>query len=458
MGGRVAFFSIFASGYGKNAYLRPHIITIRKMNETKLFHNLRYVLCVGCLLAGVLTAVGQNMRAVNYDEELVPSYELPDLLTLNDGTRVATVRQWERRRRPELLALLADQEYGRTPHERIKVKHETVAVNPAALGGRATSQQVRFTFSGRGRTVEALLLVYVPNDRQGRVPVIVGYNYNGNQTTTLEEDVLSSPSLRWMDYSETAQARGYQQSRWDYEEAIGRGYAVATMCYNDIYPDKPSLRDESVAALFSDYDAEGVAPDEWQALGVWAWGSSRIADYLVRQSWVDRHGLALLGHSRQGKAALWAGAQDKRFAVVISNDSGCGGAALSKRAFGETVARITHSFPHWFCTNFNAYADREELLPFDQHALISLMAPRHVYVASAEDDAWADSHGEFLATGYADAVYALYGMEGLGTKQMPPVHQPIMHDSGYHIRTGKHDVTAYDWQCYLDFCDRHLKR
>ena len=418
---------------------------------------MRYALLSLALLVSAAIS-GQNKNApVNYDENKVPTFELPDVLKCEDGSRVETAKQWEKKRRPELLKMFSEQEYGVTPRRTgIKVKYEIVASNPMAMSGLATQKQVLFHFTGKnGKTHQALLLLYIPNGIKDRVPVIVSYNFHGNQSTTLEEDVIFSPSNELMkDAGSEKWVRGEQMSRWSYELALRRGYAVATMNYHDIYPDAPELRGYGISPLLPDYRENTREKNEWGSIGIWAWGYSRIADYLEKEKRIDKNRMVVLGHSRLGKTSLWAGVQDKRFKVVISNDSGCGGAALAKRVFGENIARITANFPHWFCPAFNVYSENEAALPFDQHELLALVAPRHVYVASAEDDEWADPKGEYLSEYYAGAVYQLYGMQGRPSKVPPAIHQPQHYDVGYHIRAGKHDVTEYDWQCYLDFCDK----
>ncbi len=395
----------------------------------------------------------------NYDEAKVPSYVLPDVLRCDDGSRAATAREWEEKRRPEILELFSSQMYGRTPPDKIPVSYEVLSENPDDMGGKAASRQVKFIFGAGEKTVEAVLLMYIPNNGKKKVPVFVGYNFKGNHSTTDDPSVLYSPSLALVRKpGHPDWTRGSQKSRWSYEKIVQRGYAVATMCYHDIYPDASGLRARSVAALFPGRTRATGAPDEWGAIGAWAWGSSRIVDYLETEPRIDCGKIVIMGHSRQGKAALWAGAQDRRFTIVISNDSGCGGAALSKREFGETVARITSGFPHWFCPAFGKrYANNEAALPFDQHELLALMAPRPVYVASAAEDRWADPKGEFLAARHAGVVYELYGLSGLGAAGQPPPNRPVMNHVGYHIRSGKHDVTDYDWECFLDFADKHFR-
>ena len=404
-------------------------------------------------------------EGINYDESKVPVFTAPDPLTFNDGTKVTTVSQWENRRRAELLEMFAAQMYGRTPKDKIKVSYETLSENPDFLNGKATAKQVKFIFTNGRKKHEAVLLLVLPNATAAKTPVFFAYNYKGNHSTTSDPSILlpsffpiSEAPAYYRKWPEGEWGRGCASNYWPYEMIIERGYGVATMSYQDIYPDtnRPDAEEHAVTSLFQGYQSGPKKPDQWGALGAWAWGSSRVLDYLETQKRVDMNKIVTMGHSRHGKAALWAGAQDKRFKIVISNNSGCGGAAMSKRVYGENVARITTVIPYWFCPDFGRYADNEATLPFDQHELVALMAPRKVYIASAIEDRWADPKGEFLAGYHAGPVYELYGLRALGTDRQPVLHEPIMADVGYHIRAGGHAVTDYDWMRYMDFADQHF--
>jgi hypothetical protein len=376
-----------------------------------------------------------------YEEERVPEYSLPDLLA---GTR--TAKEWEKKRRPELFKLFEEEMYGSVPGKPEGLHFLVRDNESAALDGLATRRQVRIFFDAEESMYEDLI-VYIPNNRKGPVPAFLGVNFSGNHTIDTDPGIFLPDSLRYRtDF--ILYSRGYNQPRWPLKTILERGYAVATYCCEDVVPDA-----NGYSGIRSHYDGY-----TWGALAAWGWGLSRALDYLETDADVDAARVAVIGHSRMGKAAVWAGARDTRFAMVVSNASGCGGAALSRRHFGETVRRINTHFPYWFCETFKKYNDNEAMLPFDQHELLALIAPRPLYVESGSEDRWADPHGEFLGLAYATPAYQLYGIEGFAPSEWPSVEQPVTKGSqGYHIRNGRHAILEYDWLQYLDFADRFLK-
>jgi len=426
----------------------------------------RLALCAFALLLLARPAAAQPKGYI-YDESKAPEYTLPDPLTAADGTKIETAKAWTTIRRPEVQALFQQHVYGRAPKPP-KMSFKVTDHDKQALGGKAIRKQVTITLEHGGKKLPLYLLIYLPAEKAGAAanggaPVFLGLNFRGNHTIHSDPGihltkawVRSDPARGNVNNRATDKARGKSASRWPVEEIIARGYGVATIYCGDIDPDRHDGFKNGVHGL---YPHKGERPgDAWGTISAWAWGLSRALDYFEKDDDIDHTRVAVLGHSRLGKTALWAGARDERFAIVISNNSGCGGAALSRRRFGETVKRINTSFPHWFCDNFKKYNDNEEALPVDQHLLVALAAPRPVYIASASKDLWADPRGEFLSGKHAEPVYRLFGKKGLGVEKMPAVNSPVGHTIGYHLRDGRHDINSYDWARYMDFADRHYDR
>ena len=378
------------------------------------------------------------MTDTNHDEARVPQYELPPLLQLADGSPVRDAAMWTQQRRPQLLALFAQQVYGQTPVQTMPLHVETL--ERTMLPGGAERRQLRILIGDGAHALN--LLLWLPRERPA--PTFLGLNFNGNHSTHADPAILQPAGAH--------AARGANASRWSVTRILERGYALATLWSGELFPDRIDGRADSVQGLFAAPEAgDGAA---WGAVATWAWGLSRALDALLQEEVCGP--VALIGHSRLGKTALWAAARDERFALVVSNNSGCCGAALSRRRFGETVAAINTRFPHWFCRNFHAYNEREDSLPLDQHMLLALIAPRPLYVASATEDLWADPRGEFLAAMQADPAWRLFGQEGLPVCEQPAPDVPVTGTIGYHLRSGGHDVTAWDWERYLDFADAQL--
>lgn len=367
----------------------------------------------------------------------MPAYTLPDPLTAADGRKITTSEEWKTIRRPEVLELFRKHVYGRVPPTPYEKSFKVVRQDTGAMDGAATLKQVEVAVSHGSKSLTIHVILFIPNKAPKPVPTFL---------------LICNRGLDNIDPT-----RQKKSEFWPAEEAVARGYGIAAFYNADVDPDKDDGFKDGIHGILD----EGVRPpDAWGTIAAWAWGASRVMDYFETDQDVAKDKVAVIGHSRGGKTALWAGAQDERFSLVISNDSGCTGASLSRRVFKarESVARINKSFPHWFCETYKSYADREEALPVDQHLLIALMAPRAVAVASASQDFGADPRGEFLSVVRAEPVFRLFG-RGLGTDQMPAIGQAV-HGDGvhYHLREGKHNLMLFDWQAYFDFADRCFKR
>jgi hypothetical protein len=367
----------------------------------------------------------------NFDESRVPRYELPDPLVLEDGRTVRNKREWMAKGRPALLQLFRENVYGVRPTTEYRIEYEEIGRRENAFGLGATGRQIRATIHARGRSHSFDFVIVVPRTKTP-VPVVV--QINNRYLIPLDKTVDEFDPF------------------WPVEKLLRRGYATASFHTSHVDPDKRDGYEAGIRSLLDDPDSDPET--RWRSLSAWGWAASRVLDFAIQQPEIDPVRSVVVGHSRGGKAALWAGAEDERFRILYSNNSGCGGAALSRRAFGETVARINRNFPHWFCDRFNEYDDRENALPIDQHQLMALAAPRAVYVTSSDEDLWADPRGEYAALVAAGPVFDLLGLEHISDAAMPALNMPRhVGSTGYHIRTGVHNLTEQDWGYFLDFAD-----
>ena len=437
----------------------------------RAFHCLRHlaeaaVMAASMILSLIPLASDVHAAEPNYDEAAVREYTLPDVLAGPDGAPVSSAESWKKTVRPHQLELLEKFVFGRRlPAAPVKVVGDVERADvtlPGDIAAVRLQATLKLGDAADAPTTEVLL--YLPKSKD-RVPVFLNLNFRGNHAEHADPDIRLSTA--WIaddkaaaivDHRATEASRGTSGQRWPVEAMLVRGFGMATAYYGDVFPDRPDGRPSSALKSLGRPVEGTLWPDEPGAIATWAWQMSRILDWLVTLPEVDPSQVIVVGHSRLGKTALWAGACDERFAMVVSNESGCGGAAISRRNFGETLDVITSRFPHWFCPAFATYANRETELPCDQHTLLAMTAPRPLYVASAVEDRWADPRGEFLSGVAAEPAWKLFGLTGLGTTEYPKADTPIGQTIGYHVRTGRHDLVSYDWHRFADFADRALRK
>jgi len=411
------------------------------------------------LLASTLgLLLGGQSPPANYDEYKVGTYILPDPLIFNNGKPVRTANDWIKRRRAEVLELFASNVFGHNPSPPGKINYEVFDTDTKALAGKAIRKQVIISFSEKKDGPKEDLLLYIPAGARKPVPVILLVNFSGNQTSAADPAIklanIWNPRTHEKQQA-PEQSRGRASA--DTDRVLAHGYAFATVCYTDIEPDFKGGYVNGIRPLFFKPGQTEPGSDEWGAIGAWSYGLSRVMDYLEKDKDVDAKHVAIMGHSRLGKTVLWAGALDQRFAMVISSCSGEGGASLMRRNYGETINNLAGAFPYWFSTNFQKYAGHADQLPVDAHELIALIAPRPVYVTGGETDRWADPKGEFLACVGAGPVYRLLKTQDLGTNEMPALDHPLVQTVAYHIHTGGHAITGFDWDQFLAFADSRLR-
>lgn len=389
----------------------------------------------------------------NYEEAKAGNLPLPPLLERPQGGLVTTATEWNNIRRREIRSDFVRLMYGELPPRLETIRFELRRERSGTLDGAALRREVRIHLGNRGREHFIDALWYLPTRNAGKVPAIVGLNFKGNHACSHEPDLLLPDPAHARG---PVAARGEQEHRWCFKSLVENGFSVITAAREDLFPDRADGRAESIWRLFHHEAELTPANRDLTAISAWSYGITLLVDLLLSDPAIDGTNIWVHGHSRLGKTALWAAANDLRLAGAISNDSGCCGAAPSRRNFGETLETITRAFPWWFTERLDAYAGREAELPFDQHHLLALVAPRPVLVASATEDLWADPRGEFLSARAAGEVYRLFGSNGIGDAEFPPPDQPVFGDAvGYYRRTGKHDVTPADWEFVMRFIRRN---
>lgn len=382
---------------------------------------------------------------INYNEARIPHYDLPELLVTSQGKTITTAEEWHAIRRPQIMSLFSNLVYGTTPtpESPLNVEFEVIKEDADFMKGKATRKDIAIRFSNEKGKAEMLVLVFVPNDVDGPAPAIMKHSFN---------------NTHGKDFDAHIKRDGYLRNGWPLGDILDAGFGFVAVYQNDLVSHNEVDFNRGIAPLFYKSGQSFPKASEWGCLSIVAWGAMRALDYLETDDDIDASRVAIMGHSKMGKAALWTAAQDQRFALAISAQSGCAGAALWRRKSGETLEKMVTRFPYWLSRNAWKFVNQEDDLPVDQHMLLACIAPRPVYVHSGVEDTWADGRGEYLSAYHASPVYKLLGKKGLPSEESPKVGKAIIKsDVGYHIREGGHSIEAFDWNRFIEFASFHLK-
>ena len=392
---------------------------------------------------------------VNYNEDSVGNYSLPNLLQLKNGKKVSSAAVWTKKRRPEILKLYQSYQFGKIPGKPANLRFEVFDNGTLSFNGKAIRKQITVYFSND--TLHKMdLLVYLPANLTKPAPLLLHISFTANSTTINDSGI--KPGIIWTKEGKHLPAPAAGTGRLNIEPFLDQGFGVATVYYGDIEPDFPRGFQYGIRGSYKTDTTASFQPDDWGAIASWAWGLSRAMDYFETDPQIDAKRIALFGVSRLGKTVLCAGAYDTRFAMVIANCSGEGGAALSRRNYGETIKLLSldSRYAYQLCKNYQLYGDSVQSFPVDGHMLVSLMAPRPLLLQTGDVDYWSDPKGEFLAAQAATVVYKLFGKSGIGPFENYVTGKPIVNTLGFSMHSGGHGTVPVDWDIALDFMKKHL--
>ena len=395
---------------------------------------------------------------VNYDESKTGTYTLPDPLKLNNGKPVHDAKTWTTKRRSEIVEIFETQQYGRAPGRPAAESFDVFDKGTPALNGKAIRKQVTIYLTNDHTGPRINLLVYMPAAAKKPAPMLLSISFGAVSNAANDPGV--KPSDIWDPKTNTRipapKSKGF--GRLEVEPLLAAGFGFATFYYGDVDPDYAEGFSNGIRSRYLKPGQTVPAPDEWGAVSAWAWGMSRVEDYFETDKSVDATRVAIHGVSRLGKTVMWAGAHDQRFAAVIASCSGEGGAALSHRDYGETVAHLVAPgrYPYQFAANYQKYTGFPETAPMDANMLVALIAPRPLLLQTGDTDFWSDPKGEFLSAVAAGPVYKLLGKDPLDTDVWPAAGHPILHDLAYSMHAGGHGMVPSDLDIYIQFLMMHL--